>query len=88
MIEYCITKYKGVLMTATVRLDDNLTERLNNLSNKLNKKKSDVIRDAILFYAQNIEETHKSKILKAVEKVMQADKSEHIALEGTLQDGI
>ncbi len=75
-------------MTATVRLDDTLTEKLNTLSSKLHKKKSDVIRDAITFYAQNIEATHKSKMLKAVEKVMQADKNEYEVLEGTLDDGL
>jgi len=46
-------------MTATVRLDDNLEEKLNNLSNRLHKKKSDVIRDAISFYFSNIENTKK-----------------------------
>ncbi|NKQ40998.1 MAG: CopG family transcriptional regulator [Sulfurovum sp.] len=75
-------------MTATVRLDDILTHKLETLSTKLHKKKSDVIRDAIVFYAQNIEATHKSKMLRAVEKVMQADKREHKTLEGTLYDGI
>ena len=67
-------------MTATVRLDA--------LSSKLHKKKSDVILDTITFYAKNIEATHKSKMLKAVEKVMQADRSEYEALEGTLHDGL
>ena len=70
---------KGLLMRATVKLDA--------LSLKLHKK-SDVIRDAITFYAQNIESTHKSKMLKAVEKVIQADKSEYEVLEGTLHDGL
>ena len=79
---------KGLIMTATVRLDDTLSEKLEALSSKLHKKKSDVIRDAITFYAQNIEATHKSKMLKAVEKVMQADKSEYEVLEGTLHDGL
>ncbi len=55
-------------MTATVRLDDSLAEKLDGLSSKLHKKKSDVIRDAITSYAQNIEDTHKSKMLKAVDK--------------------
>ncbi len=75
-------------MTATVRLDDTLTDKLEKLSSKLHKKKSDVIRDAITFYAQTVEASHKSKIQKAVEKVMHADKCEYEILEGTLDDGI
>lgn len=79
---------KGLPMTATVRLDDNIAEKLETLSFKLHKKKSDVIRDAITFYAQNVEATHKSKMLKAVEKVMREDKNEYKTLEGTLDDGL
>jgi len=75
-------------MTATVRLDDHLTEKLNQLSNTLHKNKSDVIRDAIEYYAKNIEENKKSKILLAVDKVKEADKSINKALESTLNDGL
>ena len=46
-------------MTATVRLDENLEVSLNRVSKALNKKKSDLIRDAITFYIQNIEENKK-----------------------------
>ena len=46
-------------MTATVRLDDNVEEKLNNLSSTLHKKKSDVIRDVISFYFSSIENTKK-----------------------------
>ena len=48
-------------MTATVRLDANLEEKLDNLSHTLHKKKSDVIRDAISFYYSNIENTKKTE---------------------------
>ncbi len=75
-------------MTATVRLDDALTDKLNKLSHTLHKKKSDVIREAISYYAKNVEATKKSKILAAVEKVKDADKVEHAIMEGTLNDGI
>ncbi len=54
MLNYSIT-IERLIMTATVRLDDNLEEKLNNLSHTLHKKKSDVIRDAISFYFNNIE---------------------------------
>jgi len=75
-------------MTATVRLDDTLEVTLNRLSNILHKKKSDVIREAISYYAKNVEKTKKSRILDAVEKIKDADKNEFNIYESTLNDGI
>lgn len=75
-------------MTATVRLDDALEDTLNKLSLSLHKKKSDIIREAISYYAINIEKTKKSRILKAIEKTKDIDKSEYISMEGTLSDGL
>jgi len=75
-------------MIATVRLDDNLNNKLNNLSIKLKRKKSEIIREAIRLYAIEIESAQKSKLLKAVDKVKEADSKENKALEGTLNDGI
>ena len=75
-------------MVATVRLDQDLEAILSRLSKMLHKKKSDVIREAIHFYAQNRESDKKTKILKAVEKTKYADKSEYKNLEGTLNDGM
>lgn len=75
-------------MVATVRLDDNLENTLNRVSKILHKKKSDVIRDAIAFYAQNIEENKKSRILSAVEKTKNIDKKEFKDFEDTFNDGL
>lgn len=75
-------------MVATVRLDDNLEATLNRVSKMLHKKKSDVIREAISFYAQNIEQNKKSRILNAVEKTKDIDKKEFNDFEGTIDDGI
>ena len=75
-------------MVATVRLDDNLENTLNRVSKILHKKKSDVIRDAITFYAQNIEENKKSRILSAVEKTKNLDKKEFRDFEDISDDGI
>ena len=75
-------------MVATVRLDDNLENTLNRVSKILHKKKSDVIRDAIAFYAQNIEENKKSRILSAVEKTKNIDKKEFKDFEDISDDGI
>ena len=75
-------------MTATVRLDEKLEATLNTLSRSLHRKKSDIIREAIAFYAKNIELSKKNRILTAVEKTKNADKKESETLEGTLSDGI
>jgi len=75
-------------MVATVRLDEELSKTLNNLSIKLKKRKSDIIREAIKLYANETKKTHKSKILKAVDKVKDADLKDSIYLENTLNDGL
>ncbi|WP_309498470.1 CopG family transcriptional regulator [Sulfurovum sp.] len=75
-------------MVATVRLDENLEKTLNRVSEILHKKKSDVIREAIVYYAKSVEKSKKSRILKAVEKTKNADRDEYEVLEGTLSDGL
>lgn len=75
-------------MVATVRLDDALESTLKKLSTTLHKKKSDVIREAIEFYAQNIEKNNKSRILSAVEKTKDIDKKEFQDFNGVADDGI
>jgi len=75
-------------MTATVRLDKTLEEKLDFISQSLHKKKSDIIRDAISFYADSIQNSQKSRILKAVAKTKDADRSENSEFEGTLYDGL
>jgi len=75
-------------MIATIRLDDTLESTLNKLTKVLHKKKSDVIREAISFYAQNVEKKQKSRILNAVEKTKDIDKKEFHDFESTLNDGI
>ena len=63
-------------MVATVRLDNTLEDILSNLSKSLQKKKSDIIREAIKLYASNVENNKKSRILNAVNKTKDIDKSE------------
>ena len=75
-------------MTATVRLDENLEVSLNRVSKALNKNKSDLIRDAITFYIQNIEENKKFRLLKVVEKTKIQDKKEFKDFQGAIDDGI
>ena len=75
-------------MTATVRLDENLEKKLKTLSTVLHKKKSDIIREAIVYYAETIEKRKKSRMLQAVEKVKNKDKKVYEEMEGTLCDGL
>ncbi len=75
-------------MTATVRLDEALELKLERMAKTLCKKKSDVIRDAIEFYAMSVESEKKSRIRLAVEKTKEADKAVYEGVEGTLNDGL
>jgi predicted DNA-binding protein len=75
-------------MVATVRLNDALEKTLESLSSTLHKKKSDVIRDAITFYANNIETSKQNKLRLAIEKTKEADKHIYDDMDGTFSDGI
>ncbi len=75
-------------MVATVRLDDVHENKLEKVAELLHKKKSDVLRDALDYYADYVLNSKKRRILKAVEKVKEADALEAKELEGTLNDGL
>jgi len=75
-------------MVATVRLDDALEKTLESLSNTLHKKKSDVIRDAITFYANTLETSKQTKLRNAIDKTKTADKRIYDDMDGTFSDGI
>lgn len=79
---------KGEVMVTTVRLDKDLENKLNNLANVLQKKKSDIIREAIEQYSNSIEKVKKSRLQMAVEKTKHIDKKEFTDFEGTTYDGI
>ena len=72
-------------MTATVRLDEKLEFKLNNLANTLHKKKSVIIREAIEQYVNNVE-AKKSKMQLAIEKTKDIDKKEFSDFEDTIND--
>ena len=74
-------------MIATVRLDENLENTLNRVSKILDKKKSEVIRDAIIFYSQKVEQNKKNRLLNAIEKTKDIDKKYFEDFEGTTNDG-
>jgi len=75
-------------MLATVRLNDELTELLTSITERFHKKKSDVIREAIRFYAQELEKNQKTRMQKAMERTAKSDLKEYKALEDTLNDGL
>ena len=75
-------------MVATVRLNSELEELLNSISTKFHKKKSDVIREAISFYAHSLETTQKTKMQRAMAKTMKADYKEYKSIEESLTDGL
>lgn len=75
-------------MTATVRLDKTLEDKLEFIAQSLHKKKSEIIRDAISYYAQSIQSSQKNRILKAVAKTKESDREENSTFEGTLDDGL
>jgi len=75
-------------MTATVRLDEQLEQRLDNMVQMLHKKKSEIIREAIEQYANSIEKAKKSKLQMAIEKTKDIDKKEFSDFEGTTDDGV
>lgn len=72
-------------MTVTVRLDEKLESKLNNLANTLHKKKSVIIREAIEQYVNNVE-AKKSKMQLAIEKTKDIDKKEFSDFEDTIND--
>ena len=74
-------------MIATVRLDENLENTLNRVSKILDKKKSEVIREAIIFYSQKVEQNKKNRLLNAIEKTKDIDKKDSEDFEGTTNDG-
>ncbi len=75
-------------MTATVRLDKSLEEKLEWIALTLHQKKSDIIRDAISFYAQNVENEKKIRLQKAIAKTKNSDYAEMREWDGAVNDGL
>jgi len=75
-------------MVATVRLDEKLEYKLNNLVNMLHKKKSEIIREAIEQYANSVETVKKTRFQMAIEKTKEIDKKEFMDFQDTINDGM
>ncbi|MMZ69755.1 Ribbon-helix-helix protein, copG family [compost metagenome] len=75
-------------MVTTVRLDEKREDKLSQIAEMLDKKKSDVLREALDYYAEYILEQKKTKFKLAVDKVKEADFKEYKTYEGTVDDGL
>ena len=58
-------------MVATVRLDSELDAILNGLAKEFEKKRSEIIREAIRFYAKALKNKKKNRLYRAIEKSYQ-----------------
>jgi len=87
-VQYCNTKIqRSRIMVATVRLDSELEAILNGLSKQFEKKRSEIIREAISFYAKAIENRKKNRLRQAIDKTTDRDYDEYRLLEDILDDG-
>lgn len=75
-------------MVTTVRLNDTLEKKLDNMSKKLHKKKSDIIREAISFYSDSLESSKKSRLQSAIKKTVKKDLDVYNSIEGSLSDSL
>ena len=60
---------------------------MDTIKKILDKKKSEVIREAIIFYSQKVEQNKKNRLLNAIEKTKDIDKKYFEDFEGTTNDG-
>lgn len=74
-------------MVATVRLDSELDTILNGLAKEFEKKRSEIIREAISFYAKALKNKKKNRLHRAIEKISSRDYDEYKLMEETLNDG-
>ena len=75
-------------MVTTVRLDKERERLLEEMAKKLHRKKSEVLREALDYYAQHVLNERKRRMEEAVSKVCKADAEEAGAWEGTVGDGL
>jgi len=73
-------------MIATVNLDNELEIILDNLAKKFEKKRDEIISEAIKFYAKSIDNRKKQRLHKAIAKTSQSDYNEYKILEEILDD--
>ncbi|WP_456433604.1 ribbon-helix-helix protein, CopG family [Nitratifractor sp.] len=75
-------------MTTTVRFDEKRAEILEKMTILLHKKKSEVIREALDYYAEHILRSRERRIAEAVKKVAESDAKELKIWDDTVDDGL
>ncbi len=75
-------------MVTTVRFDSERAKTLEKMTTLLHKKKSEVIREALDFYAEHILQSRESRIAKAAQKVAKADAQEMKIWDTIVDDGL
>ncbi len=75
-------------MTTTVRFDEKRVEILEKMTTMLHKKKSEVIREALDYYAAHVLNSRDRRIAEAVKKVAEADAKEMKIWDETVDDGL
>jgi len=75
-------------MVTTVRLDQSQEEKLAEIAALLHKKKSEVLRDALDYYAEYVLSRKKAYFKKIIDKVKEADLEAYKTYEGTIDDAL
>ena len=75
-------------MVTTVRFDSDRAEKLEKMTALLHKKKSEIIREALDYYASYVLQNRKHRIVEAAKKVSKADAKELENWEITIHDGL
>ena len=58
------------------------------MSKRFHRKKSDVIREAISYYAESLEKNQRNRIERAISKTGASDFKEYKKLEDTLDESL
>ena len=75
-------------MVATVRLDERHEQLLNEVADKLHKKKSEILREALDYYAQHILDAKRRRIRESALRIRNAERNEMDIWEETIDDGL
>ena len=75
-------------MTATVRLDTHHEKLLEEVAEQLHKKKSEILREALDFYAKHVLSEKRRRMDQAVERVKEAERKEMEFCDGTIDDAL
>lgn len=75
-------------MITTVRFDEERAKMLDRMTTLLHKKKSEIIREALDYYAAHVLHSRERRIAEAVKKVSKADAEEMKTWDVTVDDGL